>query len=60
MALTVPASKRGTISEEICTYIPCLKGQLHEIWDFIMDIHTKSIVSGSTADILNIFMSCRH
>jgi hypothetical protein len=28
-------------------------------WNFLMDIHRKSIVSRSTADILKIFMLCR-
>jgi hypothetical protein len=37
-----------------------VKGQFHKIWVFLLDIHRKSIVSRSTADILRIFMLCRH
>jgi hypothetical protein len=35
--------------------INSIKGQFHEIWEFLMDIHRKSIVLRSTADIFSNF-----
>jgi hypothetical protein len=33
-----------------------LKGQFHEIWGFLMDIHRQNIVSRSTTNIFKIFI----